>query len=433
MNIHYIVNKGKKKKILSTFYKIAQKFGHVHVFVGKHLLINQPQLINEMIMIAKKFNIKVTLNSELEAWETVFFEASDLFLEWVEQIDYIGIKYASGIEPQRIEPIADTIWQFNGNLSLYSLLEEMPENINDSFPSTFDRWVIYTKGLPFVSKQQHTKQVINDCPYVVDLEGNLASYDKKINGSVQLSQAKLIQLLADNHYKERITESISFPYTIKHREVQHTFYKITSGKAAFFDVEAVSRQLTNVAKYKQINDFPIPILYSLIIIEEGYLMVKERHSFSVTSIDNLQMIYHQFFKTLKQHNIQYLIVSGAALERRFLENMLYELREQLSLADYRYILSLRDHLIDIQHLLQEPHNSDKLLSEIRTFYPDLITFERKSEKLSIKISFILDGLIFGPKRDDKTLEKIIHYCFEDIYADFELFKFLSLYTRYRLK
>lgn len=435
VNIHYVLNDHQPELIINSFYKLSQKFGHIHCFDGIHLIQKDLDTIHEMLVIAKKFNIKLTLIGALADWEYIFYEAHDRFLELVEHLDYIGIFYDSLTNPNQIEPLADLIWQFNGNLVLCTDSSQLTEDAVFTFPSTFDRWVIYTKGnnwseLP--EKYERPKRIINDCPYFVDVKGTLQSYKGKTLGSIELSGRKLIRLLPDDGYKQRIQTKVTFPYKIQNKELHNTYYKIISGKAAFFDIEAVSRKLSNVAKHKHLNDFPIPILYSLIAIEQGLLMVKERNSYSVASADDLESIYFQFFKTIKRLDIQYLVVSGGALERRFLENMMYVLRERLTLQDVRYLFQLRDEMIDIQHLLQEPHNSDKLLLELQELYPDLITFERKSDKLSIKINFILDGLIFGPKRDLKTLDKIIHYCFEDVYADFELFKFYCLYGRYHL-
>ncbi|HEY8436179.1 MAG TPA: hypothetical protein VIK63_03915 [Haloplasmataceae bacterium] len=432
VSIHYVVGRCKSKNILPTFEKVAQKFGHIHTFVREGLLIQAPHVIQAMIGVAKRLNVKLTLISSLAGWEWVYHHAPDLFLEWVEQLDFIGIEFDDETDGQRIDRLAVMIWQINGNLALCTMGKALKDERAYSFPQTYDRWIVYTTGYPLRQTITNKKLQVNDCPYFVNPEGQFMSYDGLIHETINRSAKRLIEIMRHDAYKERFLQSNPFPYKVKLRDVQQTYYKVTSGKAAFFDVEAVSRKLTNVSKFPHIHDFPLPILYALVAIDEGELRVKERHSYSVSSPDQLETIYIQFYKTLKRLDIQYLVVRGAALERRFIENMIYVLRSQLNLEDFRYLLSLRDHLIDIQHLLQEPHNSDKLLTELKSLYPDLITFERKSEKLSIKISFILDGLIFGPKRHEETLQKIVHYCFEDVYADFELFKFLSFYTRYRL-
>lgn len=442
MRMNYIIDKDAVgEEISRSFYKLAQKVGHIHCFMDQ--LLERLDLVNEMIEVSKKFNVKLSLNSLQSEWDDLYSKEQTTLLDWIEHLDYLGILLNDReINQPNTDRLIELIWELNGNAQIVTLLNLTNGSLalHEVLPKKYDRWLVHTQLTPvsdaiiqtFKSNNQVEQMVYDEMDLFINSAGELRRSDGKLLIGIDQSAKKIVKALEGHPFHERVNLEVELPYKLQKVWINDLYYKVVSGKAAFFDIEAVSRPLTNVQKHG-IKDYPIPILYALIAIEQGSLKVKERHSYSVTSAEDLDSVYYNFFKTLKRLEIHYLIVSGGALERRFLENMMYVLRNHLSLQDVRYLFSLRDHLIDIQDVLDHPHNSDRLLLEFHDLYPDLITFHRKSDKLSIKISFILDGLIFGPKRDAKTLEKVIHYCFEDVYADFELFKFYCFLARYKLK
>jgi hypothetical protein len=440
---YYLKANDEKKHQMKTFYKLCQKYGHIHC-IGEDCF-NHLETLQEMIELVKKFNVKFTVSSHANQVMTLMNEDQASFLELVEHIDYLSLNINQEENNLKdIQKIIDIVQELNGNVEINTVLSDANKSVQlmETLKGlTFDQWIVYTHFNRlkdedinhFLELNQHPKLLISllDC-YVI-ASGEVVTLDRKVISSVYRSGKQLAKDLIDksNYYQARLNQNSAFPYKLDKKRLDNEYYKIISGQAIFFDIEAVSRKSTNVIKHK-ITDFPIPILYALIRIEKGMLKVAERESYSVQNADDLESIYHQFFKTIKAQKIEYIVVSNGDLERRFIENMMYYLRKKLSLEDVRYLFHLRDQMIDIQQLLDQRLNSYKLLMEMKEQYPDIITFSKKADKLSIKINFILDGLIFGPKQNNKTLQKVVHYCFEDVYADFELFKFYCLIDRHKL-
>lgn len=429
LRIHYFVDfKDHPALIRKTFNKLVQKFGAVSIF-AVHVEQNL-NLLEDMVDLCRMLNVKFIFNTSSASIQALIKIDEARVIALLEHIDIVGITN------QTIEAFAEVteiIKPYVHHLEYVLLSPLMFGSVEH-----FDQVILYKSLGNFSDSdidqilQEHPGISINEADVAVDLNGQIKIAGVNLAHVNQNSKSITQVLLKHSAYVQKHVQAAkSFPYQIDAKFLLDAYHKVTSGRALFFDIEAVSKKSTNVDKH-HINDFPIPILYAGIKIEPKQLRVAEKVSFTVKGHEDLLSIYNHFFKYVKTNQIEYLVVSGGVLEKRFIENMVYYLRDQLSLEDVRYLFRLKEQMIDIQLVLDKRHNSNKVLAELGEIFPDLATYFRRSDKLSIKINFILDGLIFGPKTNLPMLNRIIDYCFEDVYADFELFRLYCHLDDYHL-
>ncbi|MDF2700066.1 MAG: hypothetical protein K0Q49_1622 [Haloplasmataceae bacterium] len=436
IKVTFKIDDESKKDIIKTFNKISQKFGHINI----DSQLCDLNLVIELINITKRYNNKITINTDALLLNELILKEESKILYLFENVDILGLNINTPIfNIDLYQIIIHQAMHYNCTININTVLTNEFVNLDLSEQLktlSYNNWYIYTNNEEdyntFINKNKAENMIHKDDYYYVLPNGQFVNHDEKVISSINKPSNEIYRdLIKYNPNLKNQINNIQFNYFVDKYYLEKVTKKVNSGKAIFFDIEAVSRESTNSQKH-HLKDYPIPILYALLKIDLKTLKVVDRSSFSVTNVTDLHTIYYAFLNYVKENDIEYIVVSNGDLEKRFIDNCIIYIKSKLKLDDYRYLFKLRDNLIDIQKILDKQMNSYKLLKELSINYPDLITFTRKTTKLSFKINFLLDGLIFGPKHHEKEIQKIIEYCFEDCFADFELFKFYDFISNHNL-
>jgi organic radical activating enzyme len=475
------------EEIIESFRTLCDKFGYVHLIGGEPF--TDLELMMELMKIAEDMHVKLSIVTNGFVLVQLIKQKNHYADIILNQIDSIELCVDSCIEHYNkmigrvngankiltesdIKLITATAKKYDCQVIIKTLITNGNKNeiLFDKIEKwQVDKWKVMQAshaGLLNISNDDFEDYIDrNYCKHLIVEKSNNTAIQVLPSGEVFIQNNKMITninakpehilaKLEKNHFniKENLEQVKKFEIQEDKAEpslsdihlnmssfLSKTKY-IREGKAMFFDVEAISRRSDFAAKSGE-TFFPIPILWTGLVIDKHKPHISESYSSSISKERDYEKIYADFFEVIKKHHIQSLVVSGGDLEKDFIELAIYYLKERLTREDIRYLLRLRDNLFDIQSIISKniiqindlklELNSNKSLTILRDIYPDYIEYQRDSKKDSQKINYLLDALVFGDKWNDVRIQEVINYCFEDVYEDFELYKFYHAIYRYQ--
>lgn len=215
----------------------------------------------------------------------------------------------------------------------------------------------------------------------------------------------------------------------------------------FLDVEGITPREYQTNKYKQLSMCFKPVLYTGEIINEnhehlntikGYLKPQDFIISKMMSDDKrvLSVFYKEAARSIIDSKIGLVVSSAGESEQLFFQEMIYY--GNLSRKDYEYISDLMNNIFDIQMIAREGileiesnvQASRRVLEYLHNYKSDLFPYIRNGEKdsdssfsVSKELSKIyLEPLKFTSEQILEKLDKYTHYCLEDVFDDYKLFK-----------
>ena len=289
-----------------------------------------------------------------------------------------------------------------------------------------------------INIKTETDEVITNSYVIVDSEGYYIYDQNKRYEDVSIEYIDSVEKLHKfneveymNRYKrEHVDVSVSKSFVRKLKDTRGT-------RMLFFDVEAFSVE-NEYKKVKKRKGYDYPFLWSAFLVDENLNIVNKFSSMiPKDKVNNPRKLYLDFYNILKREKVDKIVVSGGSLEERFLNLCLYYCAKEIPTREAHFFDKYKNKIFDIQDISSNgiEINGDEIslkstVSIMRTFkdiYPEFLQYKRKTSKSSIsskEITFVAEDAYAGEIDFESSMNQIMNYCFDDIYDDFNLLKFL---------